>query len=88
MELFVFLVLILVFFAWPTYALIVGEMSIRGIIIKKEDTPLYFYSNIGFFYFCGIAFPCIMWQVPYSGIFLPIMGVIVVVMIVFWIFKL
>jgi hypothetical protein len=78
----------LIFFLWPTYGVITEKITIRGVTIKKENTPMYFWSTITFFYFCGVAFPCIIWQLPYSGFFIPIMGIIIVLMIIFWIFKL
>ena len=88
MQFLVILLIILSFLVWPTYGVITREITVSGGTIKRDDTPMYFWSMISFLYLCAIAFPCIMWQVPFAGIFLPIMYVMLRVIILFWILKL
>ena len=64
MEFLVITLLIVAFFLWPTYGVINKEITVKGVTIYKDNTPIHFYSTIVFLYFSGIAFSCIMWQVP------------------------
>lgn len=86
-EFLVIVLLILAFIVWPTYGVINGEITVRRTTIKRNDTPMYFWSMIGFLYFCAIVFPSIMWQAPFAGSFFPIMYIMFGLIVVSGIFK-
>ena len=87
MQFLVIFLLILVFVVWPTYGVIKREITVKGVTVSREGTPLYFWSTIGFLYLCAIAFPSIIWQAPFAGIFLPVMGVSFAAIVIFWLLK-
>jgi hypothetical protein len=70
---------------YPTWGIIQQRINIKGVMIYQDKTPLTFWSIIGFF--CGLAFPYIMWHLPYAIIFLNFMIIFAVVHIAFYLLK-
>jgi len=87
MKVLVITVMFLFFFVYPTWAIFQQQITIRRVTIYQDKTPLTFWSLIGFFYYCGFAFPYIMWQMPYANVFLYLMYFIAAIHIMMYILK-
>lgn len=87
MKILIIAMIILFFFVYPTWAVFQRRITVRGVTVYHAKTPLTFWSLIVFFYYCGVAFPYIMWQLPYSIVFLFFMSIIFAVHAMMYVLK-
>ncbi len=87
MTTLVIILMFLFFFVYPTFGILQQRINIKGVMIYQDKTPLSFWSIIGFFYFCGVAFPYVMWQLPYSIVFVYLIVIFAIVHIAFYLLK-
>lgn len=87
MQILVIILMLLFFFVYPTWGIFQRKITLRGGTIYLDQTPLTFWCTIGFLYFSGVAFPCIMTKMPFAGIFLPIMVIFLIVYVIIYILK-
>lgn len=78
----------LFFFIYAIVGFIRKQVNIQYKIIYKMDTPLTFWTAIVTMIIFGIAVPCITNQVAYSFFFFPLIGILWVSSIVFYLMKL
>jgi hypothetical protein len=86
-QLLVVVLVLAFFFAYPTWGISQRRISLRGVTVELDRTPWTFWCTVGFLYFSGVALPCIMWQVPHSGAFLPIMVLFLTVYVAIYYLK-
>lgn len=87
MAIFIIILMFLFFYVYPTIGIFIGSINIKGKTINRDETPYTFWTMVIFLYFSGVAFPCIMLQIPHSFFFIPVMVAMFIFIVIFSIFK-
>lgn len=87
-QVLIIILMLLFFFVYPSWGILQRKIALKGVTIYLDQTPLTFWGSVGFLYFCGVAFPCIMLKLPFAGIFMPIMIIFAIVYTVVYFLKL
>lgn len=88
MQILVMILLVLFFFAYPTWGIFKQQIALKGVTIYRDQTPLTFWCTAGFLYFCGIVFTFIIWRLPFAEILMPMMIVFIIIYAIIYFLKL